>query len=434
MQVSVESTSTLGRKITVQVPSARVDDAVEKKLKDLSHSVKLDGFRPGKVPMNVVKKKFSGQVRQEVMGDVLQSTLYEAINQEKLKPAEGPKVADVNMEPGKDMQYSATFEVYPEIALASLEGKTVEKIVASVGDSDLDKMFEKLQTQRVTWENVDRPAEEADQIIITFEGRIDGEVFDGGKSNEDFPLVLGSDSMIPGFEEQLIGAKEGETKTIEVTFPDDYQGKEVAGKKAEFDVVVKKVNKPVLPEVDDEFAKAYGVAEGLDTFKTEVRNNMQRELATRLQSQMKNAVMDMLLEANDIEVPQALVDDEIQSLMKQAIGNNPQVQKDVPSLPKELFEDQANKRVKLGLLVGEVIQANDIKVDKSQVKAKLEEISNTYERPEEVIKAYSENPNLMQSLEGLVMEDQVVELLSSQVAVTEKDMTFDEIMNENPSA
>jgi len=433
MQVSVESTSTLGRKITVQVPSARIDDAVEKKLKDLSHSVRLDGFRPGKVPMKVVKQKFSGQVRQEVLGDVLQSTLYEAINQENLKPAEGPKVEDVNMEPGKDMEYSATFDVYPEISLASLDGRKIEKIVATVDDTDLDKMFEKLQTQRVSWENVDRAAEEADQLIIAFEGRIDGEVFDGGTSNEDFPLVLGSGSMIPGFEDQLIGAKEGETKTIEVTFPEDYQGKEVAGKQAVFEVNVKKVNKPVLPEINDEFAAAYGVSEGLEVFKTEVRNNMERELATRLQSQTKNAVMDALLEANDIEVPQALVDDEVQNLMKQALGDQPQAMKDV-SLPKELFLEQANKRVKLGLLVGEVIQANDIKVDKSQVKGKLEEISSTYERPEEVIKAYSENPNLMQSLEGLVMEDHVVELLSQQLTVEEKTMTFDEIMNENPSA
>jgi len=434
MQVSVESISTLGRKITVQVPAARVDDAVDKKLKDLSHTVRLDGFRPGKVPMSVVKKKFSGQVRQEVMGEVLQTTLYEAINQENLKPAEGPKVDTVNMDPGKDLEYSASFDVYPEITLASLEGKSIEKVSATVDDMDLDKMFEKLQTQRVTWENVDRAAEEADQIIITFEGRIDGVPFDGGKADQDMPLVLGSGSMIPGFEEQLIGAKEGETKTIQVTFPEDYQGKEVAGKEAEFDVVVKKVNKPVLPEINDEFAKAYGVSEGLETFKTEVRNNMERELASRLQAQAKSAVMDLLLEANDIEVPQALVDNEVESLMKQAIGNNPQVQKDVPSLPKELFVDQANKRVKLGLLVGEVIQANDIQVDKSMVKGKLEEISGTYEHPAEVVKAYTESAELMQSLEGLVMEDQVVELLSAQVTVTEKTMTFDEIMNENPSA
>ncbi|NOY67438.1 MAG: trigger factor [Gammaproteobacteria bacterium] len=433
MQVSVESISTLERKITVQVPSTRIDDAVDSKLKELSRTVRMDGFRAGKVPMKVIKQKFSGQVRQDVVGEVLQSTLYEAINQENLKPAEGPKVGDVKMEPGSDLEYSASFDVYPEITLASLDGKTIEQVVASVEDSDLDKMFEKLQTQRVTWESVDRAAEEADQIIITFEGRIDGEPFDGGKADQDFPLVLGSESMIPGFETQLIGAKEGETKTIEVTFPDDYQGKEVAGKKAEFDVVIKKVNKPVLPEVNDEFAKEFGVSEGLEAFKVEVRNNMNRELAARLQAQKKNVVMELLLEVNDIEVPKALVDNEVEALIKQAIGNNPQSMKNA-SLPKELFLDQASKRVKLGLLVGEVIQANDIKVDKSRVKAKLEEVSGTYEHPAAVIKAYTESAELMQSLEGLVMEDQVVELLSSQVTVSEKNMAFDEIMNENPSA
>jgi trigger factor len=431
MQVSVESTGTLGRKITVQVPSEQIDDAVEKKLKDLSRSVKLDGFRPGKVPLKVVKQKFSGQVRQEVMGEVLQSTLYEAINQEKLKPAEGPKVENVNMEPGQAMEYSATFEVYPEVELVSLQGKKIEKIVSNVEDSDVDKMFEKLQTQRVTWENVERAAEESDQIIINFVGRINGEEFEGGKA-ENVPLVLGSNSMIPGFEEQLTGVKEGDNKTIEVTFPEDYQSKEVAGKQAEFDIQVLKVNQPVLPQLDDEFAKAFGISGGIDEFRGEVRNNMERELATRLQSLMKNAVMDALLEANQLELPQALVDDEIKNLMQQAMGHRPEALKDV-NLPKELFTEQASKRVSLGLLVGEVIQANNLQVDKDQVKKKLDEIAGTYEQPDEVIKAYSQNQKLLQSLEGLVLEDQVVELLGKQLEIEEKTVPFDDIMNENPS-
>jgi trigger factor len=431
MQVSVESTGTLGRKITVQVPSEQIDNAVDKKLKDLSRSVKLDGFRPGKVPLKVVKQKFSGQVRQEVMSEVLQSTLYEAINQEKLKPAEGPKVENVNMEPGQAMEYSATFEVYPEVELASLQGRKIEKTVSTVEDADVDKMFEKLQTQRVTWENVDRAAEESDQIIINFVGRIDGEEFEGGKA-ENVPLVLGSNSMIPGFEEQLVGVKEGDHKTINVTFPEDYQGKEVAGKQAEFDIDVQKVNKPVLPELDDEFAKAFGVTGGIDEFRKEVRANMERELSTRLQSQMKNAVMDALLEANELELPQALVDDEINNLAKQAMGNRPEAMKDV-NLPRELFADQASKRVALGLLVGEVIKANNLQVDKEQVKNKLNEIASTYEQPDEVIKAYSQNPKLLQSLEGLVLEDQVVELLGKQLEIEEKTVPFDDIMNENSS-
>ncbi len=431
MQVSVESTGTLGRKITVQVPSEQIDDAVDKKLKDLSRSVRLDGFRPGKVPLKVVKQKYSGQVRQEVMGEVLQSTLYEAISQEKLKPAEGPKVENVNMEPGQAMEYSATFEVYPEITLTSLEGKAVEKIVSSAEDADVDKMFEKLQTQRVEWENVERAAEEADQVIINFVGRIDDVAFEGGKA-ENVPLVLGSNSMIPGFEDQLIGVKQGEQKTIEVTFPEDYQSKEVAGKKAQFEIDVLKVNKPVLPELNDEFAKSFGIADGLEAFRQEVRNNMERELSTRLKNQMKNNVMDALLEANEVEVPQALIDDEIQNLIKQAMGDRPDALKDV-NLPKELFQEQATKRVALGLLVGEVIQQNNLQADKGNVMSKLEEISSTYEQPSEVIKAYSQNPKLMQSLEGLVLEDLVVELLSKQLEIKEKTMAFDDIMNENAS-
>ncbi len=431
MQVSVESTGTLGRKITVQVPADQIDDAVEKKLKDLTRSVKLDGFRPGKVPLKVVKQKFSGQVRQEVIGEVLQSTLYEAIDQEKLKPAEGPKVENVNMEPGQAMEYSATFDVYPEVKLASLEGKKVEKTVSSVDESDVDKMFEKLQTQRVIWENVDRAAQESDQVIINFLGRIDGEAFEGGKA-DNVPLVLGSNSMIPGFEEQLIGVKEGDNKTIEVTFPDDYQSKEVAGKLAEFDITVLKVNKPVLPELDDEFAKGFGISDGIDTFRKEVRANMERELATRMQSQMKTAVMDALLDANELELPQALVDDECNNLAQQAKGNQPEALKDV-NLPKELFVEQARKRVALGLLVAEVIQANQLQVDKGQVTNKLKEIASTYEQPDEVIKAYSQNPKLLQSLEGLVLEDQVVELLCKQLEIDEKTVPFDDMMNESAS-
>jgi len=431
MQVSVESTGTLGRKITVQIPSEQIDSAVDKKLKDLTRSVKLDGFRPGKVPLNVVKKKFSGQVRQEVVGEVLQSTLYEAISQEKLKPAEGPKVENVNMEPGQALEYSATFDVYPEITLASLEGKEVEKVVSSVEDIDVDKMFEKLQTQRVEWESADRAAEEADQVVINFLGRIDDEAFEGGKA-ENVPLVLGSNSMIPGFEEQLIGAKQGDKKTIEVTFPEDYQSKEVAGKLAQFDIDVLNVNKPVLPALDDEFAKAFGVNDGLDAFRKEVRSNMERELATRLKNQLKNAVMDVLLDAHELEVPQALIDDEIQNLAKQAMGDRPETLKDI-NLPKELFQDQANKRVTLGLLVGEVIQQNELKADKESVMNKLDEISSTYEQPSEVIKAYSQNPKLMQSLEGLVLEDMVVDFIGKQLEVKEKIMDFDDLMNENAS-
>jgi len=431
MQVSVESTGTLGRKITVQVPPERIDDEVEKKLKDLSRTVKLDGFRQGKVPLKVVKQKFSGQVRQDVVGDVLQSTLFEAINQEKLRPAEGPKVEDVNMEPGQPMKYSATFEVYPEIELASLEGNTVEKTVSSVEESDIDKMFEKLQKQQVTWEKVDRASENDDQIIINFEGKLDGELFDGGKA-EKFPLVLGSKSMIPGFEDQLFGVSAGDKKTIEVTFPEDYQGKEVAGKTAEFDIEVIQVNKPILAELNDEFAQSFGVADGIEVFRKEVRANMEREMNTRLQAQLKNNVMDVLREANEIEVPQALIDEEIKNLMKQAMGDRPDALKGM-QLPKELFQDNATKRVALGLLVGEVIQANDLKVDKSQVSGKLEEIAGTYESPQEVIKAYTENQNLMQSLEGLVLEDQVVELLLKQLTIEEKTLAFDEVMDDKPA-
>lgn len=426
MQVSVETTGTLGRKITVQVPAQQIEEAVNARLLDLSRNVRLDGFRPGKVPMNVVKKKFDSRVRQEVVGEVMQSSLYEALVQENLKPAAGPMIENMTMEPGQALEYVATFEIYPEVELASLEGQTVERPSASIEDADVDRMLEKLQKQRTTWNTVERPAQDGDQVVISFTGTIDGETF-AGNTAQDMPLVLGSGNMIPGFEDQLLGIKAGEQRTIEVNFPDDYHGKDVAGKTAKFDVQVSKVNEPVLPEINDEFARSFGMEEGLDAFRSEVRANMERELKDRIRNMTKTAVLDVLLQVNNIEVPGALVEEEIDNQLRQAYGNRPEALQNA-NLPRQLFEEQARRRVSLGLLVGEVIKTNGIELDKQAMRNRLEEIANTYDSPNEVIKAYSENKSLMQSLEGLVMEDQVVEVLLGQLNVQDKIMSFEELM------
>ena len=427
MQVSVETTGTLGRKITVQVPAQQIEEAVNARLLDLSRNVKLDGFRPGKVPMNVVKKKFDSRIRQEVVGEVMQSSLYEALVQENLKPAAGPMIENMTMEPGQALEYVATFEVYPEVQLASLEGKSVERPTASIEDADVDKMLEKLQKQRTTWNPVERPAQNDDQVVISFTGTIDGEAF-AGNTAQDMPLVLGSGNMIPGFEEQLLGVQAGDQRTLEVKFPDDYQGKEVAGKTATFEVQVSKVNEPVLPEINDEFAHSFGMEAGLDAFRSEVRSNMERELKERIRNMTKTAVLDVLLQVNNIEVPGALIEEEIDNQLRQAYGNRPEALQNA-NLPRQLFEEQARRRVSLGLLVGEVIKNNGIELDKQAVRNRLEEIANTYDSPNEVIKAYSENKSLMQSLEGLVLEDQVVEVLLGQLNVQDKVMGFEELMD-----
>lgn len=429
MQVSVEQTGSLERKVTVQVPAERVEDEVTNRLRNLARRVRMDGFRPGKVPFKVVKKRYDGQVRGEVLSELVQQTLAEALRQENLQPAGGPRIEPKRMEPGQALEYSAVFEVYPKIELASLENAEIEKPTAEVADADVDKMLDKLRTQRATWNEVDREAREGDQVIVNFEGSIDGEVFSGGKG-EQVPIVLGSGSMIEGFEAQLEGAKSGDHRTVEVRFPDDYRAQEVAGKDAKFEVDLIKVSEPVLPELDDDFARAFGVAEGgADALRTEVRGNMERELEQKLRARTKEQVLERLREANDIEVPKALVDEEITRLMAQATGKRPEELKGL-NLPREVFEDRARQRVALGLLIGEVIKANELQLDAERVRETLERVASSYEDPEEVKQAYRKNPSLRNDLEAHVMEDQVVELLLGQMKVKEKQMAFDEVMNE----
>lgn len=433
MQVSVEQTGNLERKVTVQVPAERVEDEVTNRLRNLARRVRMDGFRPGKVPFKVVQKRYDGQVRGEVLSDLVQQTLSEALRQENLRPAGGPRIEPKKMEPGQALEYSAIFEVYPQIELASLDSAAVEKPAAEVTDADVDKMLEKLRTQRATWNEVEREAREGDQITVNFEGSIDGQVFAGGKGDQ-VPIVLGSGTMIEGFESQLEGAKAGEHRTVDVRFPDDYRAKEVAGKDAKFEVDVVKVAEPVLPEMDDDFAQAFGVKEGgVEALRSEVRGNMERELEQKVRAHIKEQVLERLLEANEIEVPKALVDEEITRLISQATGKSPEELRGM-NLPREAFEERARKRVALGLLIGEVINKNELQLDADRVSETLNRVAASYEDPEEVIQAYRKNPSLRNDLEAHVMEEQVVDLLVGQMQVKEKRMAFDDLMNEGEGA
>lgn len=431
MQVSVEATGGLERRMTVNVDEDRIASAVDDRLKNMTRTVKLKGFRKGKVPFNVVKQHYGKQVREEVVGEVLQSTFYEAVSQEKLQPAGNPNFDDLKNEPGQGLAYTATFEIFPEITLAPLAEQTVEKPVAEIGAADVDKMIDTIRKQNVTWQSVEREAKEGDRVNLDFNGMIDGEAFEGG-TGQGMQVELGSGRMIPGFEDGLMGARAGEDRTLEVTFPENYHASELAGKPAVFEAHINSIEEPVSPEVDAEFAKKLGVESGdLDEMRNEISANMQRELDTRLRAKLKEAVMDTLLTANQIDVPRSLVENEERTLLQQMLQNlasQGMQQQDLSGLNSEMFREQAEKRVTLGLIMSEIVKANDLKVEPEAVKARIAEIAAPYEHPEEVVKWYQSDRQRLSEIESLVFEDQVVDWVIEQARVVEKPVSFDEIM------
>jgi len=434
MQVSVETTSGLERRMTVTVPKENVDGEVEKRLKELAGRVKIDGFRPGKVPFSVVRKKFAGSVSQEVMGEVMQNSFYEAVMQEKLRPAGMPLI-----EPGDatdNFEFTATFEVYPEFEIKGLDKIKVERPVLEISDADLDKMLDTIRAQRKTWQEVDRPAQAGDQVTIDFVGSIDGEEFQGG-AGQQVPVELGAKRMITGFEEQLTGTKAGQELTMDVTFPEDYQAKDLAGKAAAFAATVHKVEESVLPELTDEFAAEFGVKEGgLDALKQQVRENMQREAEQGINNRVKEQVFEGLMDLDLLEVPKALVDSEIETLVKQ---RQEQMQQyagagQVQDVDPAQFETQARRRVSLGLLLSEVIKVNDITVPPARLREAVEKLASTYERPEDVVKYYYSDKDRLKELETVTLEDMAVESVLEQAKVTDKTVTFDALMNPGQTA
>jgi len=430
MQVTEQSVNGLERTIKIQVPSADIDTAVQKKLQSLAKEVRLNGFRPGKVPLQVVRKRFGGQVRQEVLGDIINESYHNAMTQENYRPAGMPSIEPVaNEETPEEFAYTATFEVYPEIELASLNGSSVVKIDSSVEESDLDEMMETLRQQRKVWNDVDRPAATGDQVVMDFTGSIDGEEFPGG-SAKDAPLELGSNSMIPGFEDQLVGVSKGDEKTISVNFPEDYRATDLAGKEAQFQITVHAVKMSELPEVNDEFAKEFGVEEGgVQGLRADIKENMERELKQALENRDKQAVMDLLLEKNDFPVPGSLIKEEIGRLKKQLLDQMQAPEGSQPELGDEMFESDAERRVKLGLLVAEIIKKNELKPDPDKVRSTIESMAASYEDPKQVVDYYYSNQEYMQNVEGLVLEKQVTDWAMEQASVESQAKTFKEVMN-----
>lgn len=429
MQVSVEATNGLERRMTVELPVERIDGEVQNRLKQISRTAKVKGFRPGKVPHKVLAQQYGQQLRDEVIGELIQSSYFEAVSQEKLQPAGMPSIEPTVNEAGKNLQYVATFEVMPEVSLAEVAGAKLEKRVAEVSDADLDKMMDTLLKQRASWEEVDRAAAEGDRLNIDFKGTIDGEEF-SGNSGQKVPVTIGAKRMIEGFEEGLVGAKAGDELTLDLTFPENYAHKEVAGKPVQFAVKVNSVEAAKLPELDEEFAKSFGIGDGsLDSLRAEVRQNMEREMKQALSEGNKQAVMDKLLELNQIEVPKALVESEAEQLKQQMMQ-----QMHIPNgksgvqLENSMFAEQAQRRVTLGLILSELIKSKELKADEDKVRAKVEELAATYEEPQQVIDWYYGDKSRLSQVESLVLEDTVVDWVFEQAEVTEKSGSFDEVM------
>ncbi len=428
MQVSVETTAGLERRMTVQVPEERIASEVDNRLRQMARTTSVKGFRPGKVPFKVVQQRYGEQVRHEVLGDVIQSSYFEAVKEQNLHPAGYPMFEPKTAEPGNGIEYVATFEVMPEFELASLEGVTIDKPTAAVTDADLDKMLETLRTQNAGWQETERGAQDGDRVTIDFRGTIDGADFQGNKG-ENVPVTLGGKRMIAGFEEGLIGAKAGETRTLDLQFPENYGHKEVAGKPVQFSVTVTKVEEPLLPELDEAFAAKFGVDGGLDALRAEVRTNMGRELEQRLKNIVKQNVMDKLLENNEIVVPQALVMQEAQTLAQQ-MRQNMQLPADKSgSISPAMFEEQAKKRVSLGLILAEVVRRHNLTVDADTLRRTVEQIAAGYDQPDEVVKWYYADKNRLGEMESVALEEQVVEWALAQAQVVEKPQSFDEITN-----
>lgn len=432
MQANLETLGQLERRLSIAVPMAEIDSEVENRLKRLTRTVKLHGFRPGKVPYRVVVQQYGGQVRQEVLGDTLEKSFGEAIRQQNLKVAGYPKFeAKPPSEDAGHFEYSATFEIYPEVVPGDISKATITRPTLEVGDVETSKTLEIMRKQRASFEPADRAAANGDRLTIDYRGTIDGKEFSGSAA-QDSMVVLGEGRLLPDFEKQLEGMKSGETRTFELRFPDDYHGKEVAGKTASFEVKLTQVAAPKLPEIDAEFAKSLGVADGdLAKMRAEVKANLEREVKIRLKNRVKDQVMQALIDATKIEVPRALVETEIQRLQAQArqdlAARGIPVKDDMP-IPAEVFEKQAQHRVNLGLILAEVVRANNLHAKPEQVRAVVDEQAQSYEHPEEVVKWFYQSPERLRDIESMVLEDNVVAWVLAAAKVEDKAIAFDELM------
>ena len=426
---TIETTQGLERRVSITIPADSVKSAVREELKRVAKNARVDGFRKGKVPPHIIEQRFGASVRNDVLNDLLPRHFFDLMFQEKVNLAGRPTFAVDSYEEGKDLQFTATFEVYPEVKLQGLDNIKVEKPTVEISEADIDKMVDVLRKQQATWAETQDAAKAEDRVTLDFSGSIDGEEFEGGKAS-DFVLLMGQGRMIPGFEEGIVGHKAGEQFDINVTFPAEYHSESLKGKAAKFAVTLKKVEVMVLPELTDEFVSKFGPnSKTVADLRVEIKKNMERELKNALVSRVKNQVIDGLIEQNPLDVPAAAIEQEIEVLRNQAaqrFGGNAQ---QAAQLPRELFEEQAKRRVQVGLLFSEVIASNELKADEARVKAMIEDIASAYEQPAEVIEYYNKNKELMNNIRNVVLEEQAVDAVLAKAQVTEKASSFDEIMN-----
>ncbi len=431
MQVVLESPSALERQFTITIPTGDVETEFEAKLAETAKRVRIDGFRPGKVPASVVRQRYGQAIRQEIVSDLMEKSLGQALSEHDVKPIGQPKIDDVKFEEGSDFSFKATFEVFPELDPALIDGDEIEQTKCKVGAADIKEMIATLREQRKSWKESARAAsKEGDRVTINFEGFIDGEAFDGGKG-EDHELVLGSGSMIPGFEDGIVGMKKGDAKDIEVTFPEDYHAENLKGKAATFKIEVTKLERGELPAVDEEFIKAFGVESGDEKdFKAELKEQMERELSLTLKNMNKTKVFDVLLDKNaEAPVPDAAIKSEIHALKHQAVerfGGGQQF--DPHQLPDELFTEQAERRVRLGILLGATVKKLELQADTDRVRALIDEMAAAYDDPEQVVNFYYSNDENLKQVEALAVEEQVAEKLLESAKVKTIDMSYADVM------
>jgi len=429
MQVSVENTGNLGRAMTVSIPADEVEEKIQTRLKNLAKNAKLPGFRPGKAPLKIIDQQYGEQVLQEVAGSLIESSLHEAFNQENLIPAGTPDIEPKSMERGKDIEFTASFDVYPEVEKLDLAGVEIRRPVCEISDEDIDRTVDSMRRQKMSYTPVERGAQEGDQVTVDFKGTIGGEPFAGGEA-EDYQLVLGQGQFLEEFESGVLGAGPGEQRTVTVEFPEDYHGEEVAGKAVEFDIQVKEVAEPELPEVNEEFVKSFGIEDGdIQAFRGEIADNLARERDERISRLTRDRVLDALLEQNDIQAPSKLVEREIDNMI--AMSRSMLQQQGVPvdqfNPDREQYRAEAEKRVKTGLILSEIVQKNELKADPDKVKERIERMAASYEQPEAFVQWYHSNRERMQQVEAAVLEEQVVDMLLEGAEARDESISLQEL-------
>jgi trigger factor len=429
MQVSVEESGVIERKITISVPSEQIDQEVTRRLRDVAKKARIPGFRPGKAPESVIKKRYAPQVTNEVISETINSSYRDALGQEEIVPAGLVSIDPTPYEPGKDLEYVATVELFPEIPVATLEDREIEKPVVEITDEDVHNTLEDIRRRNANFVPKEEKSEKGDRVTIDFDGKIDGESFEGGTAT-DFPFVLGEGQMLEDFEAGITGAAVGDTKTVAFTFPENYGGGEVAGKDVKFEVTVKAVDQPELAGLDDSFAETLGIKEGgIEKMKEEIRTSLSRELAGRMRTVLRDSVMDALYASNEIEVPGALVEEEIDRAVNTVSEQLTAQNLPTDSIDRSVYAEDAKRRVVLGLIAREIIQKHEIQVDQSEVRSRIEEMATGYDDPEQFVKWHYAEPERLRQVESAVLEEQVVNRMLESANVQEKKLSFREFMN-----